>query len=396
MRLSHCHNVDDLRSWSRRKLPQRIFGFLEGGADDEWTLRHNLRSYDQYEFVPRCLRDVASVSLSTRVLGCHLDMPLILSPVAGVRLFHPDRELAVARAAHRRRVLFTLSTMATSSIEEVAQASSGPRMFQVYLHKDRGLTKELVARCRAAGFQALCLTVDMPVAGNRERDKRSSMRMPPTLDWRSLGDYLRHPAWFGRHLVHPAFRFANLETGGSGPAAVAMRADQYIDSQFDRSATWRDAAWLAGLWGGPFALKGILAVEDARRAIDVGATAVLISNHGGRQLDGVAAPIEFVQPLRQAVGDALELIVDGGIRRGAQILKALALGADCCAFGRPYLYALSVRGQLGVEWLLDLMRAELQRGLALLGCPAATELDERFLHSCSRGRADRIYGQSNA
>jgi len=361
-------------------LPPRIFGFLEGGADDEWTLQHNLNAYQRYEFATRCLLDVANVSLCIRILGCDLAMPLILSPVAGMRLFHHEKECAVARAANGHGVLFSLSTMATSSIEEVSEASPGPKMFQVYLHKDRGLTKELVARCRAAGYQALCLTVDAPVAGNRERDKRSGMRMPPTLDWRSLGGYLRRPAWVLRHLVQPGFRFANLAAGAPGAKAVAMRADQYIDSQFDRSATWQDAAWLASLWGGPFVLKGVLAAEDAQRAIDVGATAIMISNHGGRQLDGAAAPIDCVQPIRQAVGNSLELIVDGGIRRGAHVLKALALGADCCAFGRPYIYALSADGQRGVEWLLDLMRTELQRGLALLGCPLVTELSERFLH----------------
>jgi L-lactate dehydrogenase (cytochrome) len=386
MFLKQCQNIAEFRERARRRLPASVFDFVDGGADDEWALRNNTAAFDQYELLPRCLVDVSVIDLRTRLLGCELSMPLVLSPAAWARLFHRDKELGVARAADRHGVMFSLSTLATTSIEQIAGATTAPKMFQIYLHKDRGLTRELVERCRASGFHAICLTVDTPVAGNRERDARTKITMPPTLTLRSLLGFATRPIWSAGFLVNPGAKVANIAHHMDRSLLGAVSASHYINSQFDRTATWKDAVWLAELWNGPFVIKGLQAPDDARRAIDVGATAIMISNHGGRQLDGTPAPVDCIRPIRDAVGRALELIVDGGIRRGSHILRALALGADACAFGRPYIYSLAADGQRGVERLLELMREELERDLALLGCPSAREIDERYLNGTTNLR----------
>ncbi len=373
---------------ARRNLPPAIYDYLEGGADDEWSVRNNIEAIDRYELVSHCLVDVSVLDPSIELLGTKLALPLMLAPAAGLRLFHPDKELGVARASAKAGVFFSLSTMATSSIEEVACQPSGPRMFQIYLHKDRGLTREFVNRCRAAGFQALCLTVDAPVGGNRERDARSGMEMPPRLSWRNLPGYLSRPRWSSRFFLRRDFRFANIE-GRVDPATLnAMSVADYINRHFDRTVTWKDLEWLVGLWDGPFVLKGILSSHDAREAMKAGVTALMISNHGGRQLDGAVAPIDCIRPIRDTVGGSLELIVDGGIRRGSHVLKALALGANACSIGRPYLYALAAGGGKGVERYLELLKDDIFRSMALLGCRSLRELDGRFLR-CENHREDQ-------
>jgi L-lactate dehydrogenase (cytochrome) len=374
MSLANCRNIDDLRRRARRKLPSPMFHYLDGGADDEWTMRRNTAAFDDYELQPGYLADVSSVDLSTRVLGCELALPFFLAPTGMSRLFHHQKEPAVARAAARHGTLYSLSTMATTSLEDVARAAPGPKMFQVYIFKDRGLTQELVARCKDSGYDALCLTVDTAIAGNRERDRRYGMTMPPRMTPGTFLSFAASIEWGLGFLRHPDFRLANVAHRVDALGRGAMALIDYVNSQFDRSVTWQDAEWLARQWPGPFVIKGMTTVADAKRAASIGASAVMLSNHGGRQLDGVPAPVDTVAPIRDALGEQLELIVDGGIRRGTHVLKALALGANACSIGRPYLYGLAAGGEAGVDRALTILRDEVSRGLGLLGCRAVSEI----------------------
>ena len=367
MTIQACHNISHFRRLAQRRLPAAMFHYIDGGGDDEVTLRRNTTAFEQCRLMPRYLVDVSAVDTRTKVLGKTLEWPVFLAPTGMSRLFHHGKELAVARAAAKSGTLYTLSTLATTSLEDVAKATTGPKMFQIYILKDRGLTSEFVQRCKAAGYDALCLTVDMPVAGNRERDKVTGMTMPPKFGLGSLLNFAMHPGWSLNFLRHPDFRLANVVHRVDALGGGTMPLIEYVNSQFDRSVTWDDVAWLAKQWNGPFVVKGIQAVDDVRKARDAGATAVMISNHGGRQLDGAPAPIDCVAPIRDAVGDGLELIVDGGIRRGTHVIKALALGANACSIGRGYLYGLAAGGEAGVARSLSLLRAEIERDMALLG-----------------------------
>lgn len=372
-------NIEDARRAARDRLPAPIYHYLEGGADDERTLQRNVAAFDEYELLPRYLIDVSRIDLRCRLLGLESAMPIVLAPTGMSRLFHHGRELAVARAAQRCGVPYTLSTMATTSIEEISAASNGPKVFQIYIFRDRGLTRELIARCRNARFDALYLTVDTPLAGNRERDRRTGMTIPPRFGLRSLLSFALHPIWTCNYVLHPQFKLACVAPRVDALRFGAMGVIEYVNSQFDRTVTWDDAAWLVREWGGPVAIKGLLSVEDAKQAASIGARAVVVSNHGGRQLDGVPAPIDCIGQMRAAVGDELDLILDGGVRRGTHIIKALCAGATACSIGRPYLYGLAAAGQPGVEGVLGMLKAELERDLALLGCPSVGALSESYL-----------------
>ncbi len=377
MKLSRCFTLADFRKLARRKLPDPVFHYMEGAADDEWSLANNQNAFGKYELLPGALRGVETVDLSITVLGTKMAMPVYLAPTGMSRLFHHDHELGVARAAQKFGLMYGVSTVATASIEDIASVCTGPKLFQTYVLRDRGLTRELVARCKQAGYTALCLTVDTPVAGNRERDLVTGMAMPPKFTITSLLSFVLSPAWVYHAITSGGFDMVNISHRVQGDQAGGVA--KYINDQFDRSLTWKDAEWLAAEWGGPFAIKGIMTPEDAILARDHGASAVMISNHGGRQLDCVPAPVDMIQPIREAVGNDLELIVEGGIRRGTDVLKALALGADACAFGRPYLYGLAAAGQAGVERVLGLFRAELDRDMTLLGCEKISQLRPEFV-----------------
>lgn len=372
-------NLHDWRELARRRLPAPIWHYLAGGAGDERTLARNEAAFADYELWPRPLVDISTVSLKTRVLGADLSMPLLLAPTGMSRLFHHGREPAVARAAAAAGTMYSLSTVATTSIEDVAQCSSGPKLFQIYVFKDRGLTRELVARCRDAGYTALALTVDTPIGGLRERDLRTGMTIPPSLSAKSIASFVAHPRWSLHYLFDRDFELKNVAHRAQKIAGRPVPLVAYISSQFDRSLTWKDAEWLAHEWGGPLAIKGVLHPDDVKNAAAAGATAVMLSNHGGRQLDGAPAPIDCVAAARDAVGDAVELIVDGGVRRGQDVLKALALGANACSIGRPYLYGLAGGGEAGVTAVLTKFRAEMELDLALLGCPDVARLGREFV-----------------
>lgn len=372
MRLDRCNNIADLRRMAKQRLPAPMFHYIDGGSDDEWSLRRNTAAFDDYELIPNYLRDISAIDTSTTLLGQKISWPVFLAPTGMSRLFHHEAEPAVARAAQKSGTFYTLSTMGTTRIEEIAAQGAGPWMFQIYILKDRALTTEFVERCKAAKYQALCLTVDTALAGNRERDRVTGMVLPPRFSLKSFASFAAHPRWAFHLLKNPDFQIANVvhRVGKLGTVSLI----DYVNGQFDRTVTWDDVAWLVKQWGGPFVLKGIQSPADAKRAVEVGASAIMISNHGGRQLDAAPAPIDCVAAIRDAVGDRLELIVDGGVRRGTHVLKALALGANAVSIGRPYLYGLASGGQLGVERALDMLKSELERSMALLGCRTIGEI----------------------
>lgn len=373
--LSKCYNIGDLRKRARRILPAPMFHYMDGGADDEWTMRRNTEAFDDYELMPNYLRNIENISLKTRVLGATLDLPFFLSPTGMSRLFHHEKEPAVARAADKFGTLYSLSTLSTTSLEEVAATTPGPKMFQMYILKDRDLTREFVRRCKDAKYHALCLTVDALVAGNRERDLATGMRMLPRFGLKSMWSFATHPYWAINVALHPDFGLANVAHRVEALAGKTMSLIEYVNSQFDRTLTWDDAAWLVEQWDGPFAIKGTQSVADAKMAVEIGASALMVSNHGGRQLEGTPAPVDCIAAIRDAIGDKLEMIVDGGIRRGTHVVKALALGANACSIGRPYLYGLAAGGQKGVERALELLKSEVERDLAMLGCTSIDELN---------------------
>lgn len=362
--LARLLNVEDFRTASRGRLPSMVFDFLDGGAESEATLRRNCEAFRHYDLVPRVLVNVGEIDTSVKLLGRRSPLPLIFSPTGATRLFHPEGEIAVARAAREAGIFYMLSTMATCSVEQVAEVA-GPRIFQLYVLRDRGLTRALIERAVAAGYDALCLTVDMPVGGYRERDVRNRLALPYRPSVRGLLGMAARPRWALGMLRGPAFRMANFDEVAGPTARHGNMA--FVNSQFDRALTWDDAAWFAAQSGLPLMIKGILSAADARRAVDIGARAIMVSNHGGRQLDGAPATIDVVTDIRDAAGRDIEIVLDGGVRRGTDVLKALARGADACALGRPYLYALAAGGEAGVTRMIAILRAELERAMALSG-----------------------------
>jgi len=375
MKLKKCHNQYELRKAAKKCLPSPIFNYMDGGADDEIALRRSTAAFDDYELLPHYLRNVENIDLKTRVLGQEIDLPIFLAPTGMSRLFHHEREFAAAKAAQNFGTIYSLSTLGTATIEEISQTISTPKMFQIYMLKDRELTREFLQRCRENSFEIMCLTVDTPLAGNRERDLVTGFTMPPRFGLKSLWSFASHPRWAMHLALNPDFELKNVAHRAVGlENKGAMSLIAYVNDQLDRTVTWEDAAWLAEQWDGPFVIKGIQMPDDARRAADAGATAIMISNHGGRQLESTPAPVDCVAPIREAVGDSLELILDGGVRRGTHIIKALALGANACSTGRGYLYGLSAGGQKGVERALEIYRSELQRSMALMGCTRISDL----------------------
>lgn len=368
--IAKAHAIADLRALAARRLPRMVFDYIDGGADDEVTLRWNIERLRAHALNHAILKDVAQIDIAHRIFDRDCAAPFFISPTAASRLFHSDGERAAASAAHKANVLYSLSTIGSVTVEEINRVAPGPKLFQVYVWKDRELVREGLARARAAGFTTLALTVDVPVAGNRERDPRNGFSIPPKVTPKTVGQVLAKPAWLLDLLRTPPIRPANFERVSGHHAGGIIG---FIDSQFDRTVTWRDAEWLMAEWRGPVALKGVITPQDARRAAEIGA-AVWVSNHGGRQLDRARATIDALPEIVAAVDRRVPIIFDGGVRRGSDIAIALALGADAVAIGRAYLYGLAAGGEAGVARALSILTAELRRTMALLGATKISDL----------------------
>ncbi len=374
MKLADCHNVDDLRLAARKRAHRMVFDYIDGAADDEVAIRNNRGSFLDYEIVHKVLTGAEQIDLSTTLLGHKLKVPFFLAPSAGNRLFHKDGERAVAAAAAKVGTAYSLSTLSTVSIEDIAAQTDTPKFFQLYVWKDRSLVRDMLARARAAGYSAMILTVDMPIAGNRERDKHNHFTIPPRITPRQIWDALRAPWWTLDYFTSPPITYANYAA-----RTKATSLARFFEEQLHAGFNWRDAEWLLGEWNGTSILKGVVSPEDAARAAAIGFDALMISNHGGRQLDASPAPITMLKPIRDRIGNDAELIVDGGIRRCTDIIKAMAMGANAVSFARPYLYGLAAGGQPGVERALDLFVTGLRRDMVLTGASSIAALDESFI-----------------
>jgi len=377
LRLKDCHNTQDFRKLAKQRLPSSIFHYIDGGSDDEITYRRNTEAFNKCDLIPNVLAGMENVDLTTTIFNTKMKLPFFLSPTAMQRLFHHDGEKALARVASREGIMMGVSTIGTVSIEELGKLTEGPKIFQLYIHKDKGLTNDLIDRCKQSKFDAIALTVDTIVGGNRERDLYTGMTTPPKLTFKSLLSFATHPTWTMNYLFRKKFELAQVKDYVKQGTDITSSIVNYINSQMDQTMSWKDAAEAKKRWGGPFAIKGINSVEDAKKAIDIGATAIMISNHGGRQLDGSISPFDALQDIVDAVGGKIEIILDGGIRRGTHILKALSLGANACSGGRFYLYALAGAGEPGVEKAVTKLKEELIRDMMLMGCKKIAELSKK-------------------
>ena len=374
MRIDQCSNTGDFRSLAKRSLPGPIFHYIDGAADDEDTYRRNTEAYERCDLVPNVLAGVESIDMSASIMGQKLDMPLFCSPTALQRLFHHDGERAVAKAAEKFGTMFGISSLGTVSIEEIGSTIRTPKLFQLYFHKDRGLTKSMIERCIAAKFEVLALTVDTITGGNRERDLRTGFTSPPRLTLNSLLSFALHPRWAVNYFTHEKFELPQLKAYIKEGSNISVSVSDYFSTMLDQSMNWKDAEEVHKKWGRQFCLKGIMSVADAERAVDIGATAIMVSNHGGRQLDGSRTPFDQLAEIVDAVGDRIDVICDGGVRRGTHVLKALSVGAKACSGGRFYLYALAAAGQAGVERALGNLRGEIERDMKLMGCRSLDQL----------------------
>ncbi len=374
MRLTDCHNIADFRELARRRLPWPVFDYIDGAADDEVTKARNTSAFDQVDLVPDVLAGVAEIDTSITLMGRKSALPLMLSPTALQRVFHWQGERAVARAAEKFGLWFGISSLATVSIEETAALTQGPKLFQLYVHKDKGLNRSMIERCQAARFDCIALTVDTIVSGKRERCARSGFTSPPKFTARNLLGYAMKPRWGLDYLLREKFSLPNLDTHVNEGTGEAVSIAGYFNTMLDQSMDWNTAADIRAQWGGTFCLKGVMSAADARRAVEIGADAIMISNHGGRQLDGSRAPFDQLREIVDAVGGEIEIICDGGVRRGSHVLKSLCAGATAASGGRLYLYALAAAGQEGVERAIMLLKDEIERGMKLMGVTSVEQL----------------------
>jgi L-lactate dehydrogenase (cytochrome) len=378
MQLRHCHNFHDFRELARRRLPSPIFDYIDGGADEEATLRQNTASFERCDLVPNVLRGVGNLDISVSVMGQKLAMPVYCSPTALQRLFHHQGERVVAAAAAKFGTMFGVSSLGTVSLEELRKAHDAPQVYQFYFHKDRALNRAMIQRAKEAGVNVMMLTVDSITGGNRERDLRTGFSIPFRLTLGGMLQFAIKPMWAINYLAHERFSLPQLDehvdmSGG------AMSIGRYFTEMLDPSMNWNDVAEMVRVWNGQFCLKGIMSVADAKRAVDIGCTGIILSNHGGRQLDGSRAAFDQLAEIVDAVGDRIDVMMDGGVQRGSHVLKALSLGAKAVGVGRFYLFPLAAAGQAGVERALSLMRAEIERDMKLMGCASISQLSRANL-----------------
>ncbi len=379
MNLSDCYNFHDFKKLAKKKLPSPVFDYIDGAADDEMTYRRNTEAFNEVDLVPNVLRGVKNIDLSTTVFGKKIALPIYCSPTAVQRLFHYEGERAVAKAADKFGTMFGVSSLATVSVEEVSEITSSPKMFQFYFHKDRNLNDNMLDRAKAAKFDVLALTVDTITGGNRERDLRTGFKIPPRFTFEGMVSFMTKPAWGINYLLKPKFELPHLQDYVAEGTSTMTSIGDYFTNMLDQDMTWADAERLSKKWNGHFALKGVMSVEDAKRAVDIGCTGLIISNHGGRQLDGCRSPFDQLGEIVDAVGDKVDVICEGGIQRGSHVLKALSMGAKACAGGRLYIFGLAAAGQLGVERALELLRSELERDMKLMGCTDISQLNRSNL-----------------
>ncbi|MUT21681.1 alpha-hydroxy-acid oxidizing protein [Mesorhizobium loti] len=378
MRLTDCHNFSDFRRMAQRRLPGPIFDYIDGAADDEVTYRRNTESFETCDLVPNVLRGVSEIDMSVTVMGQKLAMPFYCSPTALQRLFHHQGERAVAKAAAKYGTMFGVSSLGTVSLEEARSISSSPQVYQFYFHRDRGLNRAMMQRAKQVGVEVMMLTVDSITGGNRERDKRTGFAIPFKLNLAGMLQFALKPAWAINYFTHEGFKLPQLDEHvdmGGGTMSIS----RYFTEMLDPSMTWDDVAEMVRQWSGPFCLKGIMSVEDAKRAVEIGCSGIVLSNHGGRQLDGSRAAFDQLAEIVDAVGDRIDVIMDGGVQRGTHVLKALSLGAKAVGIGRYYLFPLAAAGQPGVERALEQMRVEIERGMKLMGCSSIGQLSRQNL-----------------
>jgi L-lactate dehydrogenase (cytochrome) len=378
MRLGDCHNFHDFRRMAQQRLPGPIFNYIDGAADDEVTYRRNTQSFEDCDLVPSVLRGVTDIDTSVTIMGQKLALPFYCSPTALQRLFHHEGERAVAAASGKFGTMFGVSSLGTVSLEDARKISSSPQVYQFYFHKDRGLNRAMMQRAREAGVEVMMLTVDSITGGNRERDKRTGFAIPFKLNLAGMLQFAIKPAWALNYFTHESFKLPQLDSHvdmGGGTMSIS----RYFTDMLDPSMTWDDVAEMVRLWDGQFCLKGIMSVDDAKRAVDIGCTGIILSNHGGRQLDGSRSGFDQLAEIVDAVGDKIDVIMDGGVQRGTHVLKALSLGAKAVGVGRYYLFPLAAAGQPGVERALDLMRIEIERGMKLMGAKSVGDLSRANL-----------------
>jgi L-lactate dehydrogenase (cytochrome) len=378
MLLRHCHNFHDFRDLARRRLPGPIFDYIDGGADDESTHRRNTQSFESCDLVPNVLRGVEQVDLSVTVMGQKLALPVYCSPTALQRLFHHQGERAVAAAAAQYGTMFGVSSLGTVSMEELRKAYATPQLYQFYFHKDRGLNRAMLARAKEAGINVMMLTVDSSTGGNRERDLRTGFSIPFRLTPAGMLQFAIKPMWGINFVTHERFKLPQLDQHIE-MSGTTLSIGRYFTEMLDPSINWDDAAEMVRQWDGQFCLKGIMSPADAKRAAVIGCTGIVVSNHGGRQLDGSRASFDQLAEIVDAVGDRIDVLMDGGIKRGSHVLKALSVGAKAVGLGRYYLYPLAAAGQAGVERALSLMQAELTRDMRLMGCTSVSQLSRENL-----------------
>ena len=374
MLLSNCHNYHDFRKLAQKRLPGPIFNYIDGGADDEVTMRRNSEAFQSCDLIPNVLTGVKDIDLSVEVMGQKLALPVYLSPTALQRLFHHQGERATAGAAAKFGTMFGVSSLGTVSMEEIARQYDTPQVYQFYFHKDRGLNRAMMERAKESNIEVMMLTVDSITGGNRERDLRTGFAIPFRLNLKGLWQFATRPMWGINYVTHEKFSLPQLDAHidmGSGASSIG----DYFTNMLDPSMNWKDVEEMVKFWDGQFCLKGIMSVEDAKRAVDIGCTGIVISNHGGRQLDGSRSSFDHLAEIVDAVGDKIDVIFDSGVQRGTHVLKALALGAKAVGLGRYYLFALAAAGQAGVERAMQLMVAEIERDMRLMGCSKISELN---------------------
>ncbi len=374
MRLSQCHNFHDFRRLAEKRLPGPVFNYIDGGADDESTLRRNTSAFRECDLIPRVLTGVKDIDLSVEGMGQKLKLPVYLSPTALQRLFHHQGERAVAATAEKFGTMFGVSSLGTVSMEEIAKQYNTPQVYQFYFHKDRGLNRAMMERAKESNIEVMMLTVDSITGGNRERDLRTGFSIPFRLNLKGLWQFATKPAWGINYITHEKFSLPQLDAHidmGGGASSIG----DYFTNMLDPSMNWKDVEDMVKFWDGQFCLKGIMSADDAKRAVDIGCTGIVISNHGGRQLDGSRSSFDHLAEIVDAVGDQIDVMFDSGIQRGTHVLKALALGAKAVGIGRYYLYALAAAGQAGVERAMQLLVAEIERDMRLMGCSSISELN---------------------